>query len=143
MPVPKTNNIPQNKEKQVYVFIICQCYQAKTLPQCTVGDHCVVCTIHFINTKKKKKKKKDTTKTPIIHLIRVSNLAVLVEYKKVVHLNKVIFIPRIGIQSVPLRVQCTGPVHQCSSGYGFTNQRTFLPNSSGGRNTAASPHSLI
>lgn len=100
MPVPKTNNIPQNKEKQVYVFIICYCYQAKMLPQCTVGDHCVVCTIHFINTKRKRYNQNTHQYTSF----RVSNLAVLVEYKKVVHLNKVIFIPRIGIQSVPLHV---------------------------------------
>jgi len=49
----------------------------KTLPQCTVGDLSVVCTMFCIHQKNKRQ-----LKHPSFMMFRVTLLAVLVKYKK-------------------------------------------------------------
>lgn len=67
----------------------------KNLPQCTVDDLRVICTIHhFVYIKNLKRKK---LKTPPF-MLSVTLLAVLVKYKKIDHLYKNrVYIPCFGL----------------------------------------------
>lgn len=138
MPVLETNNSTKTKRSK-FTFSELASVIRPILRQCTVGDHQVACTIQLMNTKKNK----HTTKTPIIHLIQIIKPSFVGRVQKKLFILTKLF---LYLESAPNQyhhVQCIGPVHQCSSGQGFRNQSTFLPNSSGGRNTAASPKSLI
>lgn len=108
----------------------------KTLPQCTVGDLSVVCTLHQIK------------RQPNTHHLGVTLLSASVEYKKqITSLQKqkrkknVLFtlfwlinstiksVVYTSYTSVLLRLRLNEPKH------------ILFPNSHGGRNTGVSPHS--